>query len=301
MNFLRILDPGSHSKKRGAIISLAQYASLIALLAVVISLTDAKAILGAMSEFSFRALMGALVLQILIIVLLSYRFVILLKSQGLAAISTLSVCRMTFGATLANLLLPTSILGDAGRVWLIRKQGVDTKSALKIGVSDRLVGLVALTLASVAGAVAVPMLVPGGFLASALILFLILSATLYFSLPRTSPGRGPFVFVWSILGLSILGHLIATAIAYLLIHSTGLSVSPVGLLAIFPAILLAAALPLSVGGWGNREIAAMLCLPLIGVEQNVAVAISITFGLTQVAAAMAGFTFLGIFDRRPAR
>ncbi len=301
MNLFQILDRSADSKKRGVLISVAQYASLVALLAVVISLTDTAAIFSAMAQFSIAALLAALALHILIIFLLSFRFLILSESEALTAISAFDVCKMTFGATLANLLLPTSLMGDAGRVWLIRKNGVDTKAALTIGVTDRVVGLVALTLASIAGAIAVPRLVPGGFLVTALILCLVLSVILYFSLPRTSARRGPYAFVGSILGLSILGHLIATVIAYLLIRSTGVSVSPIGLLAIFPVILLAAALPLSVGGWGNREIAAMLGLPLIGVDQNVAVAISITFGLTQVAAALTGFIILGMIDRRPAR
>jgi uncharacterized membrane protein YbhN (UPF0104 family) len=205
---------------------------------------------------------------------------------------------MTFAATLANLLLPTALLGDAGRVWLMHKRGVETRLAVRIGVSDRLAGLVALALAAAIGAVSAPMLVPDGLLQVAMLLFAVLSLALWFFLPPSQTTSKVGTFVGSLIGLSLLGHVAATVIAYALLQSAGEVVSMIALLAMFPALLLAAALPVSVGGWGSREFAAMVSLPMIGIDENIAVAMSVMFGLTQVAAAALGWGVLALLSRR---
>lgn len=301
MRLKQLSGSGLKPKKRKSVTTLVQLASFIGLLAIVISRIDPVGVLDAMSQFSALAIIASLALHMLIIALLSWRFLVLFQGQRSAPLSVLGVFRMTFGATLANLLLPTALLGDAGRVWLIRKNGVDTRLAVKIGVSDRLAGLVALALAAAAGASAAPMLVPDGLTELSLLLFAVLSVALYFVLPASGTTRKAGIFVGSLIGLSLLGHLAATVISYLLLKSAGEAVSAIALLAMFPGLLLAAAMPVSVGGWGSRELAAMVCLPMIGIDQNVAVAMSIMFGLTQVAAAALGLVMLIPLSRRASR
>ena len=298
MNVVRQSDPAIQPKKRSPVIPLVQIACFIGLLAIIISQIDTAKVLDAMSEFSVPAIAAAVALHIAIVVLLSSRFIVLFQGQGFAGLSALKVCRMTFGATLANLLLPTGLLGDAGRVWLIRKHGVDTRLAVNIGISDRLAGLVALALAAAAGALAAPSLVPEGLALMAVLLAAALSVALYVFLPAAGSTRSLGKFVGSLLGLSLVGHVAATAIAYLLLHSAGEFVSPLALLAVFPALLLAAAIPVSIGGWGSRELAAMVSLPLIGIDENIAVAMSIMFGLTQVAATLVGLAILTLFGEK---
>ena len=298
MNVVRQSDLAIQPKKRSPVIPLVQIASFIGLLAIIISQIDTAKVLDAMSEFSVPAIAAAVALHIAIVVLLSWRFIVLFQGQGFAGLSALKVCRMTFGATLANLLLPTGLLGDAGRVWLIRKHGVDTRLAVNIGISDRLAGLVALALAAAAGALAAPSLVPEGLAIMAVLLAAALSVALYVFLPAAGSTRSLGKFVGSLLGLSLVGHVAATAIAYLLLHSAGEFVSPLALLAVFSALLLAAAMPVSIGGWGSRELAAMVSLPLIGIDENIAVAMSIMFGLTQVAATLVGLAILTLFAER---
>lgn len=291
-------DQGRKLRLRKALVTSLQFASLIALLALVISRVDPAAVISAMSQFSALAIGASVVLHVLIIIVLSMRFLALFPRDRATSLSVFSVYRMTFAATLANLLLPTALLGDAGRVWLMRKRGVETRLAVRIGVSDRVAGLVALALAAAIGAVAAPTLVPDGLAQVALLLFAVLSVALWFFLPPPQTTSKVGVFAGSLIGLSLLGHVAATVIAYVLLQSSGEVVSMVALLAMFPALLLAAALPVSVGGWGSREFAAMVSLPMIGIDENIAVAMSVMFGLTQVAAAALGWGVLALFSRR---
>ena len=293
-------NPGRKLKLRKSIITFLQFASLIALLTFVISRIDPEEVMEAMTQFSAQAIVASVALHVLIIILLSWRFLVVFQEERSATHAVLDVYRITFGATLANLLLPTALLGDAGRVWLMRRRGVETRLAVKIGVSDRLAGLVALALAAAIGAVAAPMLVPDGLAELALLLFVVLSVALWFFLPASETMRKAGMFVGLLIALSLLGHVAATIISYLLLQSAGETVSMIALLAIFPAMLLAAAIPVSVGGWGSREFAAMVSLPMIGIDQDIAVAMSIMFGLTQVAAAAFGLAILTLLSRRAA-
>ena len=87
---------------------------------------------------------------------------------------------------------------------------------------------------------------------------------------------------------SLLAHLLAVAIAWTLAQGMGLELSVLQALALFPLVLFAALVPVSVGGWGVREGAAVLVFVPIGWTAADAVALSLLFGLTQVVAASPG-------------
>jgi uncharacterized protein (TIRG00374 family) len=55
-------------------------------------------------------------------------------------------------------------------------------------------------------------------------------------------------------------------------------------LGIFPIALLASVLPISVGGWGSRELGLVALYPFFGTQPPVAMAVSIAFGLATLIA-----------------
>jgi uncharacterized membrane protein YbhN (UPF0104 family) len=61
-----------------------------------------------------------------------------------------------------------------------------------------------------------------------------------------------------------------------------IDVSLVALIAIQPGIAVMSALPLSLGGWGVREVSMVLGLGMLGVESKDALAISLTYGLLSI-------------------
>lgn len=68
----------------------------------------------------------------------------------------------------------------------------------------------------------------------------------------------------------------------------GLSPGPVDAAIIFAGILLSGMLPVSIGGWGLREAAAILLFAPLGVSPSQAASVSILYGLSLVVVGLAG-------------
>ena len=85
------------------------------------------------------------------------------------------------------------------------------------------------------------------------------------------------------LGLAVLGHLLSVLQFYAIARALGLLPPPVELAAAASAGLLGAALPLSLGGWGVRELSFAAMLGGLGVTMPEAVLVSVLYGLVQLA------------------
>jgi hypothetical protein len=85
------------------------------------------------------------------------------------------------------------------------------------------------------------------------------------------------------LALSVVAHIVSVFLFAALARSLGAMIS-VGMCIVFiPSVLLISGLPISLGGWGLREVAVTLAFSTIGVEPATASASSILFGLTTPA------------------
>ena len=71
--------------------------------------------------------------------------------------------------------------------------------------------------------------------------------------------------------------------------AVGAPLSLVAIGAVVPLVLLAMVLPISIGGWGVREGAAVALLPIAGLTSAQALATSIAFGIVAIIAAVPGF------------
>jgi glycosyltransferase 2 family protein len=81
------------------------------------------------------------------------------------------------------------------------------------------------------------------------------------------------------LGWSLVGHVNVALMVYLLGLSLGLEVSWLDCMILMPPVLLVMTLPISIAGWGVREQAMVTAFALIGVPGEGALALSILFGL----------------------
>lgn len=70
--------------------------------------------------------------------------------------------------------------------------------------------------------------------------------------------------------------------------AVGAPLSTAALIAVVPVVLITMVLPITVGGWGVREGAAVALLPLAGLSASAALAASILFGLLALAASLPG-------------
>lgn len=272
------------------------------------SVIDPADIWRYISRIPGESLVTALLLHVLIILLLGWRWQTILKMLGTDC-RLMPAVDMTFMATFFNLVLPFSIGGDIYRIWLGRRVGININDTVPGTVLDRLTGLLALGLmllltAGLLPTSALPWELRG--LMIALLPMLLISLWLFFALvpPRENKqGVGQRLAVMSqklraacgkqgnmltILLQSLVAHLLAVGTVIAIAAGLGLDLNIADALLLVPVMLLAIMLPISVGGWGLREAAAIPLLALADIPASGAVALALLFGLTQIAAGGVG-------------
>ena len=293
----------------------------VGLLGVAVWLVDPAAVVGHLAGLAMWAVAFAIALHAVIVGLIGWRWhgVVALHATGFGLWRATTV---SFAGALFNQLLPTSVGGDVVRAWLARDSGLATGDAVASVVVDRVVGLVSLV--AFVGAM---VLVFGSRweapAVSALFLTLVPAAAagcVVLCWPRLPGALGrwrgrlggdrlardlralwgrPRLLTW-LAALAVAGHVIAGVIGYALAVGAGLDLSLTDCLLVFPAMVLATMVPVSVAGWGVREGAAVGLLGLVGVAPAAAVALSIAFGATQLVAAVPGvLAWTGARHARP--
>ncbi len=269
--------------------------AFLGLVAAAAYFADLESLWDDLSAISPTALAVALGLQTLAIVLMSWRFWYLVQAAG-AQMRLGTAHRLTFAAALANMVLPTSLGGDAGRIVLTRRLETGLNGAIAVGVLDRMVGLVALCLTALLGAIFVPHLLPPVVVLLVAMPLMVLAVVVFWR-TRLAKGRvtGPVLLgllqpkvILLALAVSLLGHALSAVIAHTLLAGQTPMPTLAQTFVLFPAVLLAASLPISIGGWGTREVAAIAAFALVGVEASGAVAMTLVFGITQLVAAALG-------------
>jgi uncharacterized membrane protein YbhN (UPF0104 family) len=89
-------------------------------------------------------------------------------------------------------------------------------------------------------------------------------------------------------GMSVLAYLNMAMTVWFFAMGIGLNLSLLDCVVLFPIVVLVATLPISIGGWGVRESAAITVFALAGVSQPNALALSIIFGLAGIIVTLPG-------------
>ena len=76
--------------------------------------------------------------------------------------------------------------------------------------------------------------------------------------------------------------------AYCIARSLGIGVGPIPMIAVISIMTLVVALPISVAGWGVREISLVALLGLFGVDREAALALSVELGLISTLLSLPG-------------
>ena len=102
-----------------------------------------------------------------------------------------------------------------------------------------------------------------------------------------------------VFGLSIFGHLLMVAASFVLAQDLGLSVTFVDCLVLVPGVMLLAAAPISIAGWGVREAVMVAAMSLLGVPDDGSTSLSLVFGaLIAGIGLVGGMLWLANPDRR---
>lgn len=229
-----------------------------------------------------------------------------------AAIRLGKAIRLVLIGQFFNQILPTSVGGDAVRAWLMSREKVPLGRAVISIVCDRVVALVVLT---VIAAATLPLLsseglyVPllehlavGALTLTALgLIFLLLVgekiANIFHDLRLLRPVgvliRNLRIVLFAsdksivILGLALLVQVIMVMVILVCAMAIGIHLGVIHML-LLPSILLISMIPISFAGWGVREGAMVVVLGFAGISAPQALAISLLFGLTQMAIGVPG-------------
>lgn len=219
-----------------------------------------------------------------------------------APLLTRQAMRYNLIGTFFNQTLPSSIGGDAVRLWLVARAGAGWRAATYSIFVDRAIGLIALAVIIVATLPWSYHLISDPYGRSALLLvdFAALAGGAGFLLIGVLPW--PWLKHWwgthhihacavianrvifngqsgpRIAVLSLLVHVLAVVMAWCVVQSIA---TPVGFGQVFqliPPVMLITMLPISIAGWGVREATMGLAFGYAGLMTNEGINVSLLYG-----------------------
>jgi glycosyltransferase 2 family protein len=219
-----------------------------------------------------------------------------------APLATRQAMRFNLIGTFFNQTLPSSIGGDAVRLWLVARGGAGWRAATYSIFVDRAIGLIALAIVIVASLPWSYNLIsdPHGRSALLFIDFAALAGGMGF----LALGRLPWPWLkrwWgthhlhacsvianrvifsrkhgpAIAVLSVLVHVLAVVIAWCVVQSIAAPVVFSQIFQLVPPVMLITMLPISIAGWGVREATMGLAFGYAGLMPNEGVNVSLLFG-----------------------
>jgi len=213
-----------------------------------------------------------------------------------------------------NQFLPSTIGGDFYRVLIARSLGLPLLKSMYATLADRLTALVVLVLVS-GPALVIVMISAGNMLPFSLNIFVVtcvvvvcLFLTCWFGLRHHPVVKKTMSLVYVVFGsaraaglatqvvlTSLVIQLTTLFVMTLIARAIGIDIDLILLIGIMAASLLASRLPISIAGWGVREGLSVSLFGAFGVSAEPALAASILYGLTELAAAMLALlaTFVG--------
>ncbi|MGJ3259943.1 MAG: lysylphosphatidylglycerol synthase transmembrane domain-containing protein [Rhodospirillales bacterium] len=198
--------------------------------------------------------------------------------------------------------LPSALGGVGGRVYFTWRAGVPFGDSMSAALTERLVFIVSLIAICM---VTLPYLhsLSGNSEIKAYSVFLICAAAAIPILLLVAKGARrivrweplqlrlraaaaaclrmmtrPFV-AWRTLGLIMVYHGLSLAALWVLTVAVSTPISPLSSFVLTPHVLLLAALPITINGWGVREVAMSAFLGIVGVSIESAIAVSVLFGI----------------------
>lgn len=102
-----------------------------------------------------------------------------------------------------------------------------------------------------------------------------------------------------IMSIALIGHVNLAVLIWELAIGLHAPVTLIDCLVLVPPVILVATLPISIAGWGAREVAMITLFGLIGVPAAQATALSVLFGLSTLLVALPGGVFL-LLERKQA-
>jgi uncharacterized protein (TIRG00374 family) len=225
-----------------------------------------------------------------------------------------SIVRWTYIGTFFSQLLPATVGGDALRVWLASRGGGRLSTSISSVLLDRVSMLFSLVVMIVLSLPWIGALVSADqnlYLAGALlcpfafgiaVLLAGNAAPKWIKKSRVGHWIGAvakdtrMLFLdpkssFTIITFSIVSHANVMASICLFAFAFGANSHFLDTMTLLPLVLLASTVPVSIGGWGTRELAMVTALGTIGIGAETAILSSFWLGLASVIIALPGAFF----------
>src|SRR3954449_11878697 len=270
--------------------------------------------------------LGWIALAILVTFLQIFTGVLRWREIGAACgapLPTRQAMRFNLIRAFFNQTLPSSIGGDAVRLWLVARGGAGWRAATYSIFVDRAVGLIALAIVIVASLPWSYSLIDDPHGRSALLLadfaalgggvgFLILGRLRWPWLKRW--WATPHVHACAVIAhrvifsrehgrklavLSLLVHVLVVVIAWCIVRSIAAPVLFGQVFQLIPPVMLITMLPISIAGWGVREATMGLAFGYAGLAANEGVNVSLLFGCVSfIIGAFGGLVWIFSAEKR---
>lgn len=303
-------SPSLLSRHRGALLATAKAAvglGLLALLLAQIGWVEIKALLGRANLGQLTIACGWLALAL---AAQAWRWMAVMGGLD-APITPRTAFVGTFESMLFNQLLPSSVGGDAWRALRAYDAGLAAEGAVVGVLIDRAFGLIAVALvivlawaiggATVTATAVFPLI---AFAAACIVGGAGVAAIAGTDFKRESLPAGARWIVALLHAFATiarrrapLAHIVAAMALFTLLSSLafqacgkalGLHIDLWTAMIVLQGLLLASVIPISIGGWGLREGAAVLLFAGTGIAAAEATAVSILFGLTATVMGVLG-------------
>lgn len=289
---------------------LIKVAISLVLIGIVLRAFDVRGVVAEIAKVDVTTLLLCVAITISIAILHTGRWIAVLHANN-TALDFKTAVQLVLIGHFFNQALPSSVGGDAVRVWCAYRAGLSFKAAANTVIVDRAITLFSLLLMSAAGlpwlfdivtdpvarwalstVICAGVVGFGAFLAlrtlpqaltrwravRALLALAQLARNVVFNLRHAATA----------ILLSIASFAAFALIVFMLGRAMQLDISLAACVLLVPPVILITVVPVSIAGWGVREGAMVVAFGFINVPANAAFAMSVLFGLTLAAASLPG-------------
>jgi uncharacterized protein (TIRG00374 family) len=241
----------------------------------------------------------------------SFRWLIISKIQSLN-FSLSNSLRYVFIGHFFNQILPSSIGGDAIRIWLISKDKNSIQKSTSSIFCDRITGLIISIMLPFflsylpfdsSQKISIWLTIPGYFVLIGLIVFYLFGKKIAHKLKNILMVSKLSLLILdshkifflssqktvAIFFLSLLIQVLNVFAIYSIARGLKIEIDLRELFLLVPIIFIAPVLPISIAGWGVRESSMIIGLGLIGIATSDSLTISIIYGILQILNASIGW------------
>lgn len=297
--------PGSEVVKRRRLLLVARGVTSVALLAVLAAVLDPREVLGRLTGLDPVWVGLALLVSIAQVVGSAWRWSFTASRLGLELPLSRAIPEY-YLATFLNQVLPGGVLGDISRAWRHAREA-DTRAAVQSVVFERFSGLVVM---SVIASGSMLLLVEeisgrGRAVFLGLLMLVILGGVVVIGRIRSGPDAprmirdlGQALLVGTALPVQATTST-AVASSYIVMfvmagEAIGMETSAVWLAMLAGPLLMTMLVPVTIAGWGLREVAAAALWSAAGLTAADGVAVSVSYGLIVLVSSLPGAVVLGL-------